>query len=90
MSSKRNLTLILGIIPWTIKRIKKNCSEKIMTVWLLSVSNNKRKFEVAKIGNHYFTYEKLFIPRELIKETNKLIAYFIVIIQFNTDKLYKV
>ena len=60
-----------------------------MTVWLLSVSNNKRKFEVAKIGNHYFTYEKLFIPRELIKDTNKLIAYFMVIGPFNTDKLYK-
>ena len=56
--------------------------------WNIKYKLSQTKFEVAKLGNHYFSYEKLFIPRELMKNTNKLIAYFIIICEFNTDKLY--
>ena len=50
---------------------------------------SQTKFEVAKIGNLYFTYEKLFIPRSLLKDTNKLAAYFMAIDSLNINKLYK-
>ena len=56
--------------------------------WIIKQKPTQIKFEVAKIGNHYFTYEKLFIPRKLLKSTNKLLAYFMVVGQFNTSALY--
>ena len=56
---------------------------------IIKYKSSQTKFEIAKLGNHYFTYEKLFIPRELIKDTNKLIAYFMSIDSFNINKLYK-
>ena len=56
--------------------------------WIIKQKPTQIKFEVGKIGYHYFTYEKLFIPRKLLKNTNKLLAYFMVVGQFNTSALY--
>ena len=70
------------------KANKEELQRKDNDGWIIKCKPSQTKFEVAKIGNHYFSYEKLFIPRELMKDTNKLIAYFMVIGEFNTDKLY--
>ena len=56
--------------------------------WIIKQNPTQIKFEVGRIGEHYFTYEKLFIPRKLLTNTNKLLAYFMVIGQFNTSALY--
>ena len=71
------------------KENKEELQRKDNDGWIIKCKSSQTKFEVVKINNHYFTYENLFIPRELIKDTNKLIAYFMVIGPFNTDKLYK-
>ena len=71
------------------KANKEELQRKDNDGWIIKCKPSQTKFEVAKLGNHYFTYEKLFIPRELIKDTNKLIAYFMSIDSFNINKLHK-
>lgn len=56
--------------------------------WIIKYKQSQTKFDVAKLGNHYFTYEKLFIPRDILKNNNILIGYFIAVGEFNIDKLY--
>ena len=72
------------------KANKEELQRKDNDGWIIKCKPSQTKFEIAKIGNNYFTYEKLFIPRELIKDsTVRILAYFMSIDSFNINKLYK-
>ena len=70
------------------KANKEELQRKDNDGWIIKCKPSQTKFEVAKLGNHYFNYERLFIPRNLLKDNNKLIGYFMAIGEFNIDKLY--
>ena len=65
--------------------------------WIIKKKLSQIKYEVAKIDNHLFTYEKLNIPRSYItkdkskednKAINKLLAYFMMIGHRGFEKLH--
>ena len=70
------------------KANKEELQRKDNDGWIIKCKPSQTKFEVAKLGNHYFNYERLFIPRNLLNDNNKLFAYFMVVGSLNIDKLF--
>ena len=57
---------------------EKHCEEllrKDNDGWIIKSKPSQTKFEIAKVGNHFFNYEFLNIPREYLNNVNKIYTY---------------
>ena len=57
---------------------EKHCEEllrKDNDGWIIKSKPGQTKFEIAKVGNHFFNYEFLNIPREYLNNVNKIYTY---------------
>ena len=75
----KKFNLNFRIHTYNNKTKKEEILRKDNDGWIIKKKATQTKYEVSKIGDHYFTYETLNIPKYCLNDYNKLFAYLMVI-----------